>query len=136
MSIIKNQVERETTFHFINNLVFLGKIQHKKVSVARDAQVGEIITQLEQDYPESFFTLNSQLSHLQEDDTVEDVFEEGDVLTAVRRRHNIVRNVSGQGGDLVCLVTKDKQPILLQHEIHQCLEIRTEDFMSTVAVFR
>ena len=62
------------------------------MSVARDGQVGEIIKQLDLTYPGSFITLNNQLSHLQEDDTVEDVYEEGDVLTAVKLRPDVCRN--------------------------------------------
>ena len=108
------------------------------MSVARDGQVGEIIKQLDLTYPGSFITLNNQLSHLQEDDTVEDVYEEGDVLTAVKLRHDVCRNLcSGcRHGDLVFLMNKDKQPIPLEPEMLQSWELRTEDFLSTIAVFR
>ena len=97
--------------------------------------MGEIIAQLELTYPGSYINLNNQLSHLQEDDTVEDVYEEGDVLTAVKQRHNICRNsvCPLTGGDLVCLMTKDKQPILVESEIQQ---FKRADFLSTMAVFR
>ena len=103
--------------------------------MARDGLVGEIIKQLDMKYPGSFITLNNQLSHLQEDDTVEDVYEEGDVLTAVKLRHNLCRDsvCRPTGGDLVCLMTQDKQPILLESEIQQ---FKTADFLSTLAVFR
>ena len=120
--------------------MFLGKIHHERVSVARDSTVGAIITQLDLTYPGSFITLNNQLSHLQEDDIVEDVFEEGDVLTAVKSCHNMCRNFApgcGFPGDLVCLMNRDKQPILGEPPgIHKCWEFRTEDFLPTVAVFR
>ena len=96
--------------------------------------MGEIIAQLDLTYPGSYITLNNQLSHLQEDDTVEDVYEEGDVLTAVKLRHNMCRDtVCRRTGDLVCLMTKDKQPILVEWEIQQ---FKTADFLSTMAVFR
>ena len=140
--MIKNQVERETDrqrqqYRSLHS-VFPGKIHRESVSVARDGQVGEIIKQLDLTYPGSFITLNNQLSHLQEDDTVEDVFEEGDVLTAVKLRHDVCRNLcSGcRHGDLVFLMNKDKQPIPLEPEMLQSWELRTEDFLSTIAVFR
>ena len=105
------------------------------MSVARDGLVGEIIKQLDMKYPGSFITLNNQLSHLQEDDTVEDVYEEGDVLTAVKLRHDVCRNRCSDGA-LVFLMNKDKHPIPLEPEMLQTWELRTEDFLSTMAVFR
>ena len=119
--------------------MFPGKIHHERVSVARDGLVAEIILQLDLTYPGSHISLNNQLSHLQEDDTVEDVYEEGDVLTAVKVRHNMPRNLGSEGrraGDLVFLLNKDKLPILIEPEMEQSWELKTEDFLSTMAVFR
>ena len=117
--------------------MFPGKIHHERVTVASDGKVGEIVAQLELTYPGSYITLNNQLSHLQEDDTVEDVYKTGDVLTAVKLRHNMCRNSACcHAGDLVFLMNKDKQPILVEPESEQCWEWKTEDFLSTMAVFR
>ena len=137
---ITNQVELEKETKFIiSSQLFLGKIHLEKVRVARDGRVGEIIAQLERSYPGSFITLNNQLSHLQEDDSLEDVYEEGDVLTAVKLQQNICRHLASEcrlAGDLVCLRNQDKQPILLEPGVHQCWELKTADFLSTMAVFR
>ena len=120
----------------IGTQLFLGKIHQERVRVARDERVGEIITQLDL-IPGYHITLNNQLSNLQEDDTVEDVCEEGDILTAVKRRQDLPRNAGfPSAGDLVCLMNRDKQPILLEPEIKQCWEFKTKDFLPTMAVFR
>ena len=132
------ELEKETKF-IISTQLFLGKIQQERVRVARDGRVGEIIAQLERSYPGSFITLNNQLSHLQEDDSLEDVYEEGDVLTAVKLQQNINRDLSSErrlAGDLVCLMNQDKQPFLLEPGVPQCWELKTKDFLSTMAVFR
>ena len=68
------------------------KVSVDQVTIRRNAEVGEIMKPLELRYPGSYITLNNQLSHLQEDDTVEDVYEEGDVLTAVKLRPDVCRN--------------------------------------------
>ena len=121
----------------IGTQLFLGKIHQERVRVARDGRVGEIITQLNKTFPGYHIILNNQLSNLQEDDTVEDVCEEGDILTAVKRRQDLPRNAGfPSAGDLVCLMNRDKQPILLEPEIKQCWEFKTKDFLPTMAVFR
>ena len=122
----------------ISTQLFLGTIHQERVRVARDERVGEIITQLDL-IPGYHITLNNQLSNLQEDDTVEDVCEEGDILTAVRRRQDLPRDSCSEFpsvGDLVCLMNRDKQPILVEPGNEQCWELKTRDFLPSMAVFR
>ena len=123
----------------IGTQLFLGKIHQERVRVARDGRVGEIITQLDKTFPGYHIILNNQLSNLQEDDTVEDVCEEGDILTAVRRRQDLPRDSCSEFpsvGDLVCLMNRDKQPILVEPGNEQCWELKTRDFLPSMAVFR
>ena len=123
----------------ILNWRFLEEYHREEVLIARDGHVREIISQLDAKYPGSCIQLNNKLYQLQCDDVIDDVFEEGDVLTAVKLQQNICRHLASEcrlAGDLVCLRNQDKQPILLEPGVHQCWELKTADFLSTIAVFR
>ena len=73
LSTTTNQVETETEQQqsfSVSRKIFPGRIHHERVTVARDAQVSDILKQLEVNagLNGSFLTLNNQLSQLQEDD--------------------------------------------------------------------
>ena len=106
--------------------------------MARDAPVGEILKQLEKTNTGSFLALNNQLSQLQEDDTVEDVFDEGEILTAVAVRQHQSRNLVSRSGDLAVLVrVEDRQPVIVEPRSNsQWWEWSTEEFLPTLALFR
>ena len=70
------------------------KVYHDRVPIRRNAEVGEIMKPLELRYPGSYITLNNKLTQLQEDDIVEQVFQEGDVLTGLKMKHNIESQIN------------------------------------------
>ena len=107
--------------------------------MARDGQVSDILKQLEvtAGLNGSFLTLNNQLSQLQEDDRVGDVYSEGDILTAVKLRHHQCRNFGCHSGDLAVLVrAEDRQPIIVETSNNQSWQWNTQHFLPTLAVFR
>ena len=117
---------------------FLGEIHHEELQIARDGLVREILSQLDKKYPDSCILLNNKLYQLQDDDVIDDVFEEGDVLTAVKSQHNLDRNavVNNNSGDVVVLMDKNKQPIFVEPKNVQKWKWNPLNFFPTITVFR
>ena len=121
----------------ILNCRFLGEIHHEELQIARDGLVREIISQLDKKYPDSCILLNNKLYQLQDDDVIDDVFEEGDVLTAVKSKCNQDRAVvKNNSGDVVVLMDKNKQPIFVEPKNDQEWKWNPLNFFPTITVFR
>ena len=70
-----------------------GTMHHVEVPISNTLdEVTEILNPLEARFPGSYVTLNNQLTQLQEDDVIKDVYREGDVLSAIKMSHNISRD--------------------------------------------
>lgn len=117
-----------------------GKIHHESITISRKGKVGEIINDLNQKFPGSFVSLNNAMSLLQEDDVIEDVYEEEDVLTAVKQKHDIERNVGkyvdNQSGDIVVLMDRNNRPIYVEPSNEQFWEFSLLDLYPRLVVFR
>ena len=91
-------------------------------------------------YPGSHFSLNNAMSQLQEDDIIEDVYQEEDVLTAVKLKHDTPRfggkYVDTRSGDIVVLMGRNGKPSYLQPKNEQLWEIGFLDFYPKLVVFR
>jgi len=116
------------------------KVSHDRVSIRRDAEVGEVMKPLEKKYPGSYLTLNNKLTQLQEDDIVEEVFTEGDVLTGLKMKHNVERNgvkwCDKPAGDIVVLSNLiTKQPLVVESKYEQKFQFKPAEFSSTVSIF-
>jgi len=110
------------------------------VTIRRDAEVGEIMKPLELRYPGSYITLNNKLTQLQEDDIVEEVFQEGDVLTGLKMKHNIERNgvkwCDKPSGDVVVLSNKiTNQQLVVETKNEQKFHFKPAEYASTVTIF-
>lgn len=113
---------------------------HDRVSIRRNAEVGEIMKPLELRYPGSYITLNNKLTQLQEDDLVEDVFKEGDVLTGLKMKHNVERNgvkwCDYPSGDVVVFSNKiTNQQLVVEAKFEQKFQFKPEQYASTVTIF-
>jgi len=116
------------------------KVSVDQVTIRRNAEVGEIMKPLELRYPGSYITLNNKLTQLQEDDIVEDVFQEGDVLTGLKMKHNIERNgvkwCDMPSGDVVVLSNKiTSQQLVVETKYEQKFQFKPEQYASTVTIF-
>ena len=113
-------------------------MHHVDVTINSTAgEVSEILNPLEARFPGSYVTLNNQLTQLQEDDVIADVYKEGDVLSAIKMRHSIprdgVRWPDRPSGDVVVFVDKYKKPIFFETKniekwkwnspIHRCVPV-------------
>lgn len=116
------------------------KVYHDRVTIRKNAEVGEIMKPLELRYPGSYVTLNNKLTQLQEDDIVEEVFQEGDVLTGLKMKHNIERNgvkwCDKPSGDVVVLSNKiTNQQLVVETKNEQKFQFKPEEYASTVTIF-
>ena len=66
--------------------------------------------------------------------------EEGDVLTAVLTKQGMERDgrrwVDNSSGDVVILVTRNKQPVFLEPSNEQLLQWSWRDFLPSLTLFR
>ena len=80
------------------------------------------------------------MTHLQDDDIIEDVYEEEHVLTAVQQKQDAERQnekwVENKSGDIVILMDKNKRPIHLEPKNEHLWQFSSLDFYPTMSVFR
>ena len=95
---------------------------------------------LDQKFPGSYVYLNNALSQLQEDDIIEDVYQEEDVLTAVKLKHDIERFggkwVDNKSGYIVVLLRRNGKPTYIEPSNEQFWEFGFLDFYPKLVVFR
>ena len=116
-------------------------MHHVEVNISNTMdEVTEILNPLERRFPGSYITLNNQLTQLQEDDLIKDVFREGDVLSAIKMRHMISRDgvkwPDRPSGDVVVFVDKQKNPIFFEPKNIEKWKWNEIDFSPYIAVFR
>ena len=116
-------------------------MHHVDVTINSTAgEVSEILNPLEARFPGSYVTLNNQLTQLQEDDVIADVYKEGDVLSAIKMRHSIprdgVRWPDRPSGDVVVFVDKYKKPIFFEPKNIEKWKWNEMEFSPYIAVFR
>ena len=114
---------------------------HREVQVnSLDAEVTELLEPLEAMFPGSYVTLNNQLTQLQEDDIIKDVYREGDVLSAIKMRHMISRDgvkwPDRPSGDVLVFFDKLKNPIFFEPKNIEKWKWDENDFSQYIAVFR
>ena len=68
---------------------------------------------------------------------IDDVFEEGDILTALKSKHNLERNatVDNSSGDVVVLMDNNKQPIFVEPKNVRMWKWNPINFFPTITVF-
>merc|ERR1711953_94581 len=113
---------------------------HDRVRVSRDVQVGEVMKPLEKRYPGSYVTLNNKLTQLQEDDILSEVYQEGDVLTGLKMKHNIERNgvkwCDKPAGDVVVLSNiVTKQHLVVETKNEQIFQFKPTEYAPVVSIF-
>ena len=95
---------------------------------------------LNQKFPGSYVSLNNAMTQLQEDDIIEDVYQEEDVLTAVKQKHDIERNggrwVDNKSGDIVVLMNKNNRPVYVEPSNEQYWEFGALNLYPRLVVFR
>lgn len=105
-------------------------------------EVTEILEPIEARFPGSYVTLNNQLTQLQEDDVIKDVYREGDVLSAIKTRHMIDERLNlgawpdRPSGDVVVFVDKKRNPIFWEPKNIEKWKWYETEFSQCIAVFR
>ena len=105
-----------------------------------EGEVTELLEPLEARFPGSYVTLNNQLTQLQEDDIIGDVYREGDVLSAIKMRHMISRDgvkwPDRPSGDVLVFFDKLKNPIFFEPKNVEKWKWDDKEFSQYIAVFR
>ena len=105
----------------------------------RRAELRKLLDKLRQDFTGSHIFLNHQLTELQDDDILEDIYEEGDVLTAFRTPMNKERaasQIKNASDAIVVLVNKKRQPIFIKSGKTESYKWKALDFDPIITVFR
>ena len=117
--------------------LFEDEIDYEEVRVSRSDQLSVVIKQLEEKYPGYHISMNNQLTQLEDDGIMEDVFEEGDVLTAIKMKEGQDRaDILNASGDVVVLESKNRQPVFLEPQCDQTWSRKLFDFSPAMTVFR
>ena len=106
--------------------------------MAPGAMLSEILKKLVDKYPDSHIFMNNDLTELQDDDILEDIFEEGDIFTAFRtgtdkERVQMIKNNSDA---IVVLVDKKGKPMFIKSGTEEKYKWKLTDFDRTITVFR
>ena len=105
----------------------------------RNAEVRKLLDNLKAEYPGAHIFMNNQLSELQCDDILDDIYEEGDVLTAFRTEMNMERTVSqikNASDAIVVLVNRKRQPIFIKSGNTESYKWKALNFDPIITVFR
>ena len=107
----------------------------------RNAEIRKLLEKLREEFGRSHIFLNNQLTELQDDDILEDIYEEGDVLTAFRTAMNKERaakasQIKNASDSIVVLVNKKRQPIFIKSGQEESYKWQALDFDPIITVFR
>ena len=106
--------------------------------MAPGAQLKEVLKKLAEIYPDSHIFMNNELTELQDDDVLEDIFEEGDVFTAFRTATNkerIVQKIKNSSDAIVTLVDKNGKPMFIKSGTEEKYKWKLMDFDRIITVF-
>ena len=102
------------------------------------AMISDVLKKLGKKYSDSHIFMNNELTELQDDDILEDIFEEGDIFTAFRTGHNkerapVLRN---NLDSIVVLVDRKRQPMFIKSGTEEKYRWKALDFDPTITLYR
>ena len=106
--------------------------------MAPRAQLSAILKKLVEKYPDSHIFMNNELTELQDDDVLEDIFEKGDIFTAFRTATNkerIVQKIKNSSDAIVTLVDKNGKPMFIKSGTEEKYKWKLMDFDRIITVF-
>ena len=105
----------------------------------RNAEVRKLLDNLKAEYPGAHIFMNNQLSELQCDDILDDIYDEEDVLTAFRTEMNMERTVTrikNESDAIMVFVNQKRQPIFIKSGKTESYKWKALDFDPIITVFR
>ena len=103
------------------------------------AMLSEVLKKLGEKYPDSHIFMNNDLTELQDDDILEDIFEEGDIFTAFRTGTNKARAaqmIKNTSDAIIALVDKNGKPMFIKSGTEEKYKWKMTDFDRIITVFR
>ena len=120
-----------------HNLLILGEFRRQRIRVSKDSNIEDIQKELEGDFVEAHIFINNRMSQLQDDDRLEEVYEEGDVLTGLLVPQDEPRSKENRTpGDILVMVERSHRIIFLPINKPQDFKFRSSEFFPSIAVFR
>ena len=120
-------------------LVYSGK--EYEFHMSKELKVKNISEKLEKLFPGCHFYLNNQLLELDNDDKLDDVMDDGDMLTATKHDPSGLRatgtNIQSDSDSIITLINKrDKKPIILKPHTTNFLNVSSLAYKRIITVFR
>ena len=114
------------------------EIHYEDFQMPPGAMLSEILKQLKEKYPGSHIFMNNNLTELQDDDILEDIFEDGDIFTAFRAGTNKerVQMIKNNSDAIVVLVDKKGKPMFIKSGTEEKYKWKLTDFDRIITVFR
>ena len=114
------------------------EIHYEDFQMPPGAMLSEILKQLNEKYPKCHIFMNNNLTELQDDDILEDIFEDGDIFTAFRAGTNKerVQMIKNNSDAIVVLVDKKGKPMFIKSGTEEKYKWKLMDFDRIITVFR
>lgn len=128
----------DITVGVIDTLTDDDEIHYDEFKMSPRAELCEILKKLEEKYPKSHFFMNNDLTELQDDDILEDIYEDGNVFTAFRTGTNKERAqmIKNKSDAIVVLVDKKGRPMFIKSNTEEKYKWKLTDFDRIITVFR
>ena len=114
------------------------EIHYEEFPMPPQAMLKEILIKLGEKYPDSHIFMRNELTELQDDDILEDIFEEGDIFTAFRTGTNKerIQMIKNDSDAIVALVDKKGKPMFVKSGTEEKYKWKLTDFDRIITVFR
>ena len=127
-------------FPYYLNYFFLDDddIHQEEFQVAPDAELSVLLNELKRKYPDSHMFMNNNLTELQDDDILEDIYEDGDIFTAFRTGHNKKRAdvIKNESDAILVLMDKGGKPMFIKSGMEEKYKWKLTNFDRIIQVFR
>ena len=130
-------------FHILYSTFSLDdeEVDYREILMPRNAELRQLLGKLREEFPGYHIFINNQLTELQDDDIIDDIYEEGDVLTAFRTEMNKERaaaatKIKNDSDAIVVLVNDKRQPIFIKSGTEESYKWKALSFDPIITVFR
>ena len=113
-------------------------IHYEEVEMAPDAVLEDLLKELKKTYTDSHMFMNNDLTELQDDDKLEEIYDDGDIFTAFRTGPNKPRAQTFKNDSEAVLVLQDKagNPMFIKSGTEEKYKWKLTNFDRTITVFR
>ena len=106
--------------------------------MAPEAELSDLLNELKKIYSDTHMFMNNNLTELQDDDKLEEIYEDGDIFTAFRTGHNKQRakTIKNESDAILVLMDKGGKPMFIKSGTEEKYKWKLTNFDRTITVFR